>query len=199
MRSTQVVIFAGYKKRIDELIEFNEGLPSRFRHEWDFPDFDERELTDILRAQLKSKKKYKVDDDKHVRIAARRLARQRGTTGFGNARAVRNYLESALERLDARIVDSRAKGEAPNIFLLTREDLLGPRTLTFETLPALKDLEDMVGLDTVKENIEQLLQLIATNAEREENEQPIQDVALNRLFLGNPGASVVVVDESGRN
>lgn len=32
-----------------------------------------------------------------------------------------------------------------------------------------------------------LLGLIRTNAELEEQEKPLKDVCLNRVFLGNPG------------
>jgi len=45
----------------------------------------------------------------------------------------------------------------------------------------------MLGLTEVKESVDQLLQMMATNAEREENELPLQEVSLNRIFMGNPG------------
>ena len=49
------------------------------------------------------------------------------------------------------------------------------------------ELERMLGLESVKRSVNGLLRLIETNTEREENEQPLQEVALNRIFLGNPG------------
>jgi hypothetical protein len=35
-----------------------------------------------------SKPRFVLEDERYARIAARRLGRQRGTPGFGNARAV---------------------------------------------------------------------------------------------------------------
>jgi hypothetical protein len=45
----------------------------------------------------------------------------------------------------------------------------------------------MRGLQRVKQSVQTLLQLIATNAELEEQELPLKDVCLNRVFLGGPG------------
>ena len=64
-----------------------------------------------------------------MRIQARRLGRQRGTEGFGNARAVRNWFERACGRQAARVVTARKRGEAPDKWRLQREDLLGPRSV----------------------------------------------------------------------
>jgi len=54
--------------------------------------------------------RFKLEDPKHLRIAARRLGRQRGTVGFGNARAVRNLLEWAIKRQSARVLQQRKQG-----------------------------------------------------------------------------------------
>lgn len=51
----------------------------------------------------------------------------------------------------------------------------------------------MRGLGAVKASVDSLLSLLATNAELEDEERPIKEVALNRVFLGNPGTG-----EAGR-
>jgi hypothetical protein len=38
-RDKLVVVFAGYAKQMDELMAFNEGLPSRFATCYTFPDY----------------------------------------------------------------------------------------------------------------------------------------------------------------
>ncbi|KAJ8602140.1 hypothetical protein CTAYLR_001663, partial [Chrysophaeum taylorii] len=182
-RGKLVVVFAGYAKPLEALLEHNEGLPSRFRRRFDFPDFTDDELTSIMRAQLDEKSRYRVEDAKHVRIAARRLGRQRSTTGFGNARAVRNYLELVFERQSQRVVRENENGRAPDKFALIRSDFLGPRTVTFEQSEALKELWDLIGLDKVKASV-------ASNAEREENEMELQEdlglLSKGEVVLKNP-------------
>lgn len=187
-RGKLVLVFAGYKRQMEELLEHNQGLPSRFPKHFEFADFTDEELARVLFSQLSSLKNYRVEDDKYVRIAARRLGRQRGTSGFGNARATRNLVESAKERQSARVLAAREKGEHVDAYQLTRDDIIGPKNLNYDDSTALKDLNNMIGLKAVKESVKQLIQLVETNAEREENEMPVQECLLNRLFLGNPGA-----------
>ena len=45
----------------------------------------------------------------------------------------------------------------------------------------------MQGLEPVKEQIDLLITLGASNIERGEAEKPLLEVMLNRVFLGNPG------------
>ena len=44
----------------------------------------------------------------------------------------------------------------------------------------------------MKESVDTLLGLISTNAELEDEERPVKDVCLNRVFLGNPGTGKYV-------
>jgi hypothetical protein len=108
------------------------------------------------------------------RKRARRLARGRGSPGFGNARAVRNSLERAITRQSARVLAERAAGGQPDTLLLTREDLLGPKQLDVTSSVPLQQLQGMRGLARVKESVETLLQLLAIVA--------AQDPAVIRCF-----------------
>ncbi|KAJ1457712.1 P-loop containing nucleoside triphosphate hydrolase protein, partial [Pelagophyceae sp. CCMP2097] len=192
-RGRFVVVLAGYKKPMDELLEHNEGLPSRFRKRFEFADLSDDELAETLTAQLAAARCGA--DAKHVRIAARRLGRLRGTTGFGNARAVRNLVETARERQAARVVAERERGcgrGAGDHGLLAREDLLGPRIVDVDSA-ALRELEGLEGLQKVKASVKQLLGMMETNLEREEAEQRPAEVSLNRVFLGNPGTGKTTV------
>lgn len=185
-----VVILAGYPKRIDDLIaEHNDGaLRSRFRKRFDFDDFEDDELAEIMRRELAGRPKYRVVDDKIVRIAARRLGKLRGSHGFGNARAVQHLVETAFDRQTARVLSLRRDGLDPDIFELNREDFLGERSLNARTASkALADLRNLWGLENVKDSVDRLLKMVETNIEREELELPLQEVSLNRVFLGNPG------------
>lgn len=192
-RGSLVVAFAGYADRMEDLLDYNEGLSSRFRLVWNFEDFSVDELVDIITQQLASMTPPFTAADKHVRIMARRLGRQRGTRGFGNARAVRNWLENSRDRQAKRVLSERGAGRVPDVLQLSREDLLGPRTLDVSQSEALRDLHALRGLEQVKASVRQLLLLVESNAEREDREQPVQDVCLNRLFLGGPGTGKTTV------
>eukprot|EP00983_Pelagomonas_calceolata_P042452 1138506-Pelagomonas_calceolata.AAC.12 len=264
-RGRLVVVMAGYQKHMEEVLAYNEGLPSRFPVVLNFADYSDDQLTlmleraiegayaclctfsaicgdipnlsvEVLRTKARpnfleklsraahnlllinhvlysqapamlglklmprtpvaslssalhaeEKPKFKLEDPKHARIAARRLGRQRGSVGFGNARAVRNLLEWAIKRQSARILHERQQGSDPDPLQLVRDDLLGPMFLDAGSSGALRKLEKMRGLQSVKESVSNLLRLIQTNAELEDAERPIKNICLNRVFLGSPG------------
>ncbi|KAG2492324.1 hypothetical protein HYH03_009275 [Edaphochlamys debaryana] len=194
-RGKLVVALAGYRKQMDDLMAHNEGLPSRFVQEFTFPDYSDDELHTIFSDLIRGEKvsRFTLADPRHLRIAARRLGRGRGTPGFGNARAVRNAFEAAQRRQAARVLAERDAGGDPDPLRLEREDLLGPRHLDARGCGALRELRGMRGLAAVKQQVDDLLGLIATNAELEEAEQPPRQVNLNRIFLGNPGTGKTTV------
>jgi hypothetical protein len=199
-RGRLVVVVAGYAKHMEKLMAHNEGLPSRFPTTFTFQDYSDEQLTDIFKGMLAANKPaFRPADERHLRIACRRLGRQRGAVGFGNARAVRNLLlERSITRQSARVLAARAAGGQPDTLLLAREDLLGPRQLDVRSSRPLQQLRQLRGLPKVKESVETLLQLIGTNAELEEQERPLKDVCLNRVFLGTPGTGAAAAGAAPR-
>ena len=128
-------------------------------------------------------------DKQHLELAIKRLGRRREERGFGNARAVRVLFEAVRDQQAVRITKERTQNSRPDIFLLSKHDLLGP-DITANSLKqskAWEDLDKLKGLLPVKESVDQLFKLVLRNAKREKRGENPLDVSLNRLFLGNPG------------
>lgn len=195
-----MVILAGYQNQMEQLIEYNEGLPGRFPRLFTFADYSDDELYAILEGIVAADKPvFKIRDKKFARIASRRLGRMRGMVGFGNARAVRTLYEQTLTKQAKRIDAQRERGLDPHIMTLEREDLLGPMHTDPASSAAIQQLLSMRGLESVKASVRTLLLVISANAEREELEKQPWDVCLNRVFLGNPGTGEFCIHSTKRS
>ncbi|KAL4944390.1 hypothetical protein BDV06DRAFT_233392 [Aspergillus oleicola] len=194
-----VVVLAGYRRQMEKFFAHNPGLPSRFPHEFVFEDYNDQELRSILEYQINKrfKGRMKVEGGMgglYCRIVARRISRQRGHEGFGNARTVENVLSTIIQRQAKRLVHDRKKKTSPDDLLLTKEDLMGPEPdKALQSCSAWKQLQSMIGLTSVKETVHALLDSIQANYERELQEEPLVEFTLNRVFLGSPGTGKTTV------
>jgi Cdc6-like AAA superfamily ATPase len=185
-RDTVTIILAGYKDDIErKLYAFNVGLPSRFQSV-QFDDFSEAQLGQIWRS-MGVEQGWRVGDDVS-RVAAARIARGRGRKGFGNARTVRQLFERAIGEAKHRYA-----GGEPTMVV---EDVIGKEP-SREHVPELdavmRELESMVGLGAVKRDMQALVDLARSNYKRELAGLKVDDVPLNRLFLGGPGTGKTTV------
>lgn len=128
--------------------------------------------------------------------AIRRLGRQRGVDGFGNARSVRTLFDLACERQAKRLRSdpSQAKKESA-LLSFVESDLLGPKPQvnTIKQCKAYKQLHNMEGLHEVKAEIDNMIKLAVQNYNRELEGKQLRTINLNRVFLGNPGTGKTTV------
>ncbi len=102
-RERLVVILAGYPKPLDELLESNPGLRSRFTQHFTFDDHDPAELGSVFEL-LAERLHYTFGPETRARLLqAFTWAYERRDEHFGNGRYARNVLESAIRRLANRI------------------------------------------------------------------------------------------------
>ena len=123
-RDDLVVIVAGYTELMEEFLDSNPGLRSRFNKFINFEDYTAEEEVEILINNCK-KQEYMLSRD--ALEEARRFFTDRVADkpeGYANARDVRNYLEKAISNQATRIVG--LKDVDKNILaMLEKEDLVG--------------------------------------------------------------------------
>ena len=194
-----VFILAGYAKQMEKFFEHNPGLQSRVPYQLVFIDYDQTELLQMLVKLIEKTWEGKMNVEGGLaglpsRIAITRLARGRGTNGFGNARALQNMFSGIRERQASRLENERRQGSRPNDFLITAEDIIGPPPdKAMNKSKAWKKLQEMIGLGSVKTTIQEFFILVETNYLRELEEKPIVQFSLNRCFLGPPGTGKTTV------
>ena len=102
-RDDFVVIVAGYTKPMENFINSNPGLKSRFNKYIEFPDYTIDELMGIFDMNCK-KYDYEAEDDVKAQIRAmivqRKLAEREN---FANAREVRNLFEEIITNQARRV------------------------------------------------------------------------------------------------
>lgn len=111
--------------------------------------------------------------------------------GFGNARAVRTLFDQVLRR-QANRLSSLDDGNDMDLYELRKSDLLGVTIANLEDSEDWKTLRDMTGLDSVKDAVRALAEVVKTNVALEEAGKPPRDIALNRCMIGNPGTGTLI-------
>ena len=102
-RERLIVILAGYSNEMEEFINSNPGLRSRFNRNILFPDYTSSELFDIFQLNA-SKNEYVTNEEANQYLKKKlEIVVQNKQKDFGNARYIRNYFELAIEHQANRL------------------------------------------------------------------------------------------------
>ncbi len=102
-RGKFVVIAAGYRDKMEEFLQMNAGLASRFTHKLHIDDYSEDELLSIFK-KMAQKDQYTLSptaEYKALDIINKMVMRK--DEGFGNAREMRNLLDATIQQLSIRV------------------------------------------------------------------------------------------------
>jgi stage V sporulation protein K len=102
-RDSLVVILAGYPKPMEDFLETNPGLHSRFPLTIHFPDYTDIELYKIALGMLEQREYTLTAQAQQELVRAIRRLRSGDPARFGNARAVRNLVEQLIRRQAVRL------------------------------------------------------------------------------------------------
>ena len=114
-RDDLVVIFAGYKDRMDSFYESNPGLSSRVANHIDFPDYTAPELLQIARLMLEEQQYRMTKEGEQILLEY--IEKRRELPLFANARTITNAIDAARMRHANRMFNSGDK-------VLTKSDLV---------------------------------------------------------------------------
>ena len=126
-REDLVVIFAGYKDRIDRFFESNPGLASRVAHHIDFPDYSDEELLQIAGRMVEDLGLGLSGEAKQALSEYVTLRRQQ--PNFANARSIRNALDRARLRQARRLIEA-GKVDARALTTIEAADIRASRVFS---------------------------------------------------------------------
>jgi probable Rubsico expression protein CbbX len=131
-RDDLVVIFAGYKERMDVFYQSNPGLSSRVANHIDFPDYSAEELLAIARLIL-AEENYRFSEEALAAFADY-IQRRMQLPFFANARSIRNAIDRARMRQANRLFKGMGQGGLTKLDLMTieAEDITASRVFSGE-------------------------------------------------------------------
>lgn len=121
-REDLVVVFAGYKDRMETFFQSNPGMGSRVAHHIDFPDYSLDELM-LISDLMMAKQHYRFSDE--GRAAFREyMDRRMQLPRFANARSVRNAIDRARLRQANRLWETHRPLTKRDLITIEAEDIL---------------------------------------------------------------------------
>lgn len=198
------IIGAGYPKQMKSFIESNPGLKSRFTQYFHFDDYLPEELYAIsVYAAKKKQVTFSPEADEYLKEQLTEAYRKRDEN-FGNARFVNAVVDEAKQDMGLRLM------KASNLAELSNEEL---STITLEDLQnvflteqkkklklvinekhlneAMGELNELVGMNKIKKDIQELVKLIRFY--NETGKDVVNKFSLHSIFTGNPGTGKTTV------
>ena len=198
------VIVAGYPNEMGTFLESNPGMKSRFSMFYDFPDYTPQELMTI--AEFTTGKRGVILSKSAREFLYKKLVdayRERDKM-FGNARYVNSLIDESKMNMGLRLMQTKnpkelSKEEISTISEIDIEKIFAGKQRSIADIPidedllkqALSTLHHMIGLNSVKNEIDELVKLVRFY--KEIGKDVRQSFSLHAVFTGNPGTGKTTV------
>jgi|GEM_PF-3437243 len=197
-RNRLVVFMAGYPEEMKGLVASNSGFQSRVKNFFHFEDFQPDELTAIFLGMAK-KQQYQLTEEAEAKLDRYfQFIFRSKDQNFGNARLVRNLFEQVTSQQALRLADMPNVSDE-DLILITEEDITEVVKKNFDDnkeVPLdtiLNELNEMVGLGSVKEDVSRLAKHMMVAKKRMERNLAVEPIVLHSVFTGPPGTGKTTV------
>jgi SpoVK/Ycf46/Vps4 family AAA+-type ATPase/nitrous oxidase accessory protein NosD len=198
-RDDLVVVAAGYSHEMRRFLSSNPGLASRFSRTIEFDNYSTAELVTIVE-QMCDQHRFELDEDARGLLSARFEAMVRDES-FGNARTARKTFEEMIDRQARRLAETTELTPADLTRLLPADVGenassgigAGARGQAADLDLLLANLSGMVGLTQVKQEVTEMVNLLAAARRRKEAGLAVPSISRHLVFAGPPGTGKTTV------
>ena len=203
-RDNLIIILAGYEKQTESFLASNPGLASRFATRLKFPSYSPPEMMALAEAAL-DRRREALDPDARPVLwrTLEEVGRRRIADELGNGRFVRSLLEKAGQARDVRVLTESANPAARDLVIIRGNDLqqafseLTSRLRGYEDTPtvegAIAELDELIGLDPVKEQVRAIAAQLRVAKLRDTHGLTSQPPTRHFVFTGPPGTGKTTV------
>lgn len=198
------IIAAGYPNEIQNFLESNPGLKSRFNMSIDFPDYQPKELIQIAEFAA-NRRGVKLSETAKDALYKKMVDVYRERDRFfGNARLVNSLIDECKLNLGLRVMENEhpenlSMEELSTIEISDVEELSINKERPAPDLPideellrdSMDKLNRMIGLEGVKNEIQDLVKLVRFY--KETGKDVAKSFSLHSVFTGNPGTGKTTV------
>ncbi len=180
-----MLVLAGYPDQMEKMLNSNQGLKSRVSDVFYFDDMTKDELTEV--ADLYCRRNDFILTPEARRSLESVIANDYAcrTRSFGNARYVNNLLEKqVIPAMANRLCGLRGLSQK-QLMTIEKEDI--PAKRRNRTSKKMDRLNEMVGLESLKQNISKHLNFVQMVNNRMNHGLHTSMPPLHMIFTGNPG------------
>ncbi len=194
-RNDFAVIVAGYDKEMNDFINSNPGLKSRFNRFIHFDDYNASEMYEIF-SRIAENNRYTINDEARDTIKSYfSNVCIKHDEGFANGRTVRNVFEKIVSKQASRLatVKFATKKDLCEIKGCDVEGLAQPISAEESVAELVAKLNSLSGLEQVKEEISELVFIVQNQQRRKAQGLIVPAISLHLVFTGNPGTGKTTV------
>lgn len=198
------IMVAGYPAEMDNFLNSNPGLKSRFNYYFHFDDYVPEELLQIAQLAAKQRSVSIAEEAEKILFDMLTETFRNRNKSFGNGRFVHSVIEEAKMNLGLRLMQRNDVRELSQeqLSLIEAEDIqkvfdskrrkkthikVNEKQLT----SALDELNNLIGIDNIKSEINELVKLVRFY--EEEGKNVLNRFSLHSIFIGNPGTGKTTV------
>ena len=190
-RDDIMVIFAGYTKEMEQFFDVNPGFNSRVPHQLTFEDYSPDEIVQMGLKIFEGKARKVEDPEFYARKIKEAYKR---SLDKSNARWIRNQNEQIMQEFIFRVMSQ----DGEDMTLIKNQDIekalsQGSYEESDNKVDAWKQLNQLIGLEKVKEQVSAFINQVELSKVRQEQGIETKNITLHSLFLGNPGTGKTTV------